>query len=137
MVESLPAPLPVPEPRSVDCRQALERAGALLAVEGSAALRAQAQQQAALELLQARKLGAADGDLAEVLLRRIHAAVTELVGTGPPSVAPRAMAESQPALTLSPDPARIRRPHRPSPHRCWSGRKPWWRTSRRRPPSAS
>lgn len=97
------------EPLSVDCRQALERAGALLVVEGSAVLRAQAQQQAALELLQARKLGATDRELAEVLVRRIRAAVTELVGTVQPSVDPRAlaaaMAEPQPALTgSSPDP---------------------------------
>lgn len=46
---------------------ALSRARELLQVDGSSALRLQAQQQAALELLQARKFGASDDDLEELL----------------------------------------------------------------------
>ncbi len=53
------------DPRA--CSDALSRARELLQVDGSSALRLQAQQQAALELLQARKFGASDDDLEELL----------------------------------------------------------------------
>lgn len=49
------------------CSDALSRARELLQLDGSSALRLQAQQQAALELLQARKFGASDEDLEELL----------------------------------------------------------------------
>jgi len=57
------------------CRESLQRAGSLLEVSGSYALRSQAQQQAALELLQARRLGAPDRSLAEVLQAALRASV--------------------------------------------------------------
>ena len=60
-------------------REPLDRAGSLLEVTGSRALRAQAQQQAALELLQARRLGADDALLCEVLQERIQASVAQLL----------------------------------------------------------
>lgn len=92
------------ESLSVDCCQALERAAALLEVEGSYVLRAQAQQQAALELLQARKLGADDRVLQEVLLERIRTAVAEVVGPEAPClVIPEQEPPERPGSTALPE----------------------------------
>lgn len=65
------------DPRA--CAEALARARDLLQVEGSRALRSQAQQQAALELLQARKFGASDADLEELLSSVIEGSLAGLV----------------------------------------------------------
>lgn len=67
-------------------RPCLDRAAALLDVRGSYALRSQAQQQAALELLQARRLGAHDAQLEAVLLRQVRASVAGLLRD--PALAP-------------------------------------------------
>lgn len=58
---------------------ALSRARELLQVDGSSALRLQAQQQAALELLQARKFGASDDDLEELLRGVTEASLTRML----------------------------------------------------------
>lgn len=87
------------EPLSADCRQALERAAALLEVEGSYALRAQAQQQAALELLQARRLGADDRVLTELLLERIRTAVDQVAAAEDPPGPMPAPPSPQPAAS--------------------------------------
>jgi hypothetical protein len=76
------SPLSDPRNQSADPRawgEALARARELLQVEGSRALRLQAQQQAALELLQARKHGASDADLEELLNGVIEASLARLV----------------------------------------------------------
>ncbi len=65
------------DPRA--CAEALARASDLLQVEGSPALRLQAQQQAALELLQARKFGASEGDLEELLSDVVEASLARLL----------------------------------------------------------
>ena len=65
------------DPRA--CADALARARDLLQVEGSSALRMQAQQQAALELLQARKFGASDSDLEELLGSVIDASLAQVL----------------------------------------------------------
>jgi hypothetical protein len=62
-------------------------------MEGSYALRSQAQQQAALELLQARKLGCDDNLLEDVLRTRIHDSIAQVlretpVQSIPPSLQP-------------------------------------------------
>jgi hypothetical protein len=59
--------------------RSLQRARQLLAVQGSPVLRAQAQQQAALELLQARKHGAGDQHLEAVLLEEIRNALARML----------------------------------------------------------
>lgn len=69
-------------PPPSDWQESLKRAGFLLSVEGSQALRAQAQQQAALELLQARKLGAADSLLIDVLRDMIRTSVNQVLRDG-------------------------------------------------------
>lgn len=62
-----------------EAHHSLRQAGRLLAAQGSRFLRAQAQQQAALELLQARKLGAGDQHLEAVLLEEIHNALARML----------------------------------------------------------
>lgn len=61
------------------CADALTRARELLQVEGSSTLRLQAQQQAALELLQARKFGASDSQLEELLRSVIEASLARML----------------------------------------------------------
>jgi len=73
-------PAPLPE----ESLESLRRASSLLAMQGSYGLRSQAQQQAALELLQARRLGAADRDLEAVLLDRIRSSLMQLLRESPP-----------------------------------------------------
>ena len=76
--DSASAPPSFPgDPRA--CADALARARDLLQVEGSSALRMQAQQQAALELLQARKFGASDSDLEELLGSVIDASLAQVL----------------------------------------------------------
>lgn len=92
------------------CRESLQRAGSLLEVRGSYALRSQAQQQAALELLQARRLGAPDRSLAEVLqaalqtsvagVLRHSAASASVAAVGPAPGLPAVAAGLEQRLTL-------------------------------------
>ena len=58
---------------------ALARARELLQVEGSLALRLQAQQQAALELLQARKFGAREDELEALLTGVVETSLERLL----------------------------------------------------------
>ncbi|MEB3271341.1 MAG: hypothetical protein VKJ44_06815 [Synechococcus sp.] len=87
------------------CRESLQRAGSLLEVRGSYALRSQAQQQAALELLQARRLGATDPQLAEVLQTAVDTSVAGVLrhsamAMGPAPALPEAGAGLERRLTL-------------------------------------
>lgn len=89
------------------CRESLQRAGSLLEVRGSYALRSQAQQQAALELLQARRLGATDRQLAEVLQTAVETSVAGVlrhsavaVAAGPAPGLPEAGAGLERRLAL-------------------------------------
>jgi hypothetical protein len=66
-------------PLTTQWSESLQAASALLAMDGSFALRSQAQQQAALQLLQARRLGAEDNLLEDVLRTRIHACLAQLL----------------------------------------------------------
>lgn len=60
--------------------EALAEAHRLLLIEGPRLLRLQAQQQAALHLLQARRLGATDGQLRAVLDAVVHQSLRALAG---------------------------------------------------------
>lgn len=77
--------LPVSDPTSPSgdpgaCADALARARELLQVEGgSPALRLQAQQQAALELLQARKFGASEDELEALLTGVVETSLERLL----------------------------------------------------------
>jgi hypothetical protein len=76
--------LPVSDPTSSSgdpgaFADALARARELLQVEGSPALRLQAQQQAALELLQARKFGASEDELEALLTGVVETSLERLL----------------------------------------------------------
>lgn len=89
--------LPSAAPLTPEARDCLDRATALLAVQGSRALRAKAQQQAALELLQARRLGAPPSLLERTLLQFLRHSLLQLVREGASgSSAPRALAAEPP-----------------------------------------
>ncbi|MFM7550192.1 MAG: hypothetical protein ACKO8I_15280 [Cyanobacteriota bacterium] len=78
-----------PDLLASDARQALQRAGLLFAAQGTAFLRAQAQQQAALELLQARRFGASDGQLEAILLGEIRESLARMLRHSAPLNGPR------------------------------------------------
>jgi hypothetical protein len=68
---------PPPPPDSA-LRHALDEVRRLLATEGPRLLRLQAQQQAALQLLQARRLGADDATLRAILDGVVHQSLQRL-----------------------------------------------------------
>lgn len=81
-------------------RESIHRAATLLGVTGPYALRFQAQQQAALELLQARKLGVADQLLEQVLFERMHASLAAVLRQLQPVPAATAVALPDPGAGL-------------------------------------
>lgn len=72
MTTATVGPLTMPLSRDPAQRQALDEVRRLLTTDGPRLLRLQAQQQAALQLLQARRLGADDATLRAVLDGVVH-----------------------------------------------------------------